>query len=1043
MSYFVWESWKGGWVELGTCFLYFFTFLFVRLGSLVCPLTKKYSLKNYIMTMIGNKDRGVTMVSWNVRGMGHHIKRAKVFAHLKSLSADISFLQETHIRPSEQARLKCGWAGQIFQSTFSSKARGVAIIIKKSIPFIHINTISDVNGRFLIVIGELYSKHVTLVNIYGPNVDDAGFFRKIFDKLPDLATTSLIIAGDYNLVLDWHLDRSSKKRATQSNATVALNNLISSTNLVDIWRLQHPTDRDYSFFSKLHKSYSRIDFFLLDSRLLPNVIDSKYHNIVISDHAPATVVFDFDQPRRDSSWRLRPHLLNDADFCKYLSGKLEEFLVNNDTLDTTDSILWETFKVVMRGHVISYEAAQKKIRNSRLKTIDDKLSQLETIYKQSNNNQTLQEILNLKYEYNTILTKQVSDQLSRLRLRYFELGDKPHTLLARQLRGQQNSRAIHKIISGTGESLTLPKKINKCFEDFYRELYKSKANGDVESWLNGVPIPRLDDASREALNQPLTLNEIMDTIKSFDNGKAPGPDGFGVEFYKKFARQVSPLLQRMLSHSIDAETLPSTLCNASIALLLKPDRDESNPASYHPISMLNLDCKIFTKLLANRLNKSIETLVHADQSGFIPNRYSFFNTRRVLNITYYKYAAHSKKAVLYLDAEKAFDQVEWGYLFKVLDRFGLGDSFVSWVRLAYHNPSASVITNQDKSNTILLERGTRQGCPLSPLLFALAIEPLAISIRESPLIRPITINGVEHKISLYADDIAIFISDPESSIPHLLDLINAFGTVSGYTINWQKSDIMTIAADLDSDFVSSTQFKISSTVKYLGIKITKNPGLLFKCNFIERLNDLRKNIEKWRTLPLSLIGRVNTIKMVSLPRFLYLFQNIPVYIPMSYFKQIDSITLPFIWGYKAHRISKQHLQKPKQVGGLGLPCFLYYYWAANVRVIVYWQISQNTNTFANVPSWLSIEQSLASGTSLQAILFSNPRPLSSRKGEHFILFNSEKIWLQIRKVCELPNTSVHAPIWHNHAFPSSFTDAVFKEWSRKGIASIKDLYINK
>lgn len=90
---------------------------------------------------------------------------------------------------------------------------------------------------------------------------------------------------------------------------------------------------------------------------------------------------------------------------------------------------------------------------------DSKLSQLETQYKQSNNNQTLQEIINLKYEYDTILTKQVSEQLSRLRTRHFELGDKPHTLLARQLRGQQNNRATLRIRSGAGDIFTHPKSI--------------------------------------------------------------------------------------------------------------------------------------------------------------------------------------------------------------------------------------------------------------------------------------------------------------------------------------------------------------------------------------------------------------------------------------------------------------------------------------------------------------------------------------------------------------------------------------------------------
>ena len=350
--------------------------------------------------------------------------------------------------------------------------------------------------------------------------------------------------------------------------------------------------------------------------------------------------------------------MNDAHFCKYLSGKFDDFLGTNDTSDTSDSNLWETFKVVMRGHIISYEASLKKSRNSRLVEINNKLSQLETQYKLNNNSQTLQEIINFKYEYNSILTKQVSDQLSRLRTRYFELGDKPHTLLARQLRGQQNSRAILRIRSSVGDILTHPKLINKRFVEFYQELYKSKAKGDVDSWLKNVPIPKLDEASWEALDATVTIDEVTDSIRSFASGKAPGPDGFGPEFYKKFSRQVSPPLLRMLSHSIETEKLPPTLYNADIALILKPDRDDTNPASYRLISMLNMDFKIFTKILANPLNHCIESLIHSDQTGFIPNRYSFFNTRQLINIMYHKYTTGSKQAILCLDAEKAFDQVE-------------------------------------------------------------------------------------------------------------------------------------------------------------------------------------------------------------------------------------------------------------------------------------------------------------------------------------------------------------------------------------------------
>lgn len=191
----------------------------------------------------------------------------------------------------------------------------------------------------------------------------------------------------------------------------------------------------------MRNSYSRIEFFLLDSKLLLNVLNTKYHNIIISDHAPESICLDLNQKKQQTTWRFRPYLIDDSGFCKYSSGKVNEFLDTNDTLDTSDSNLWETFKVVMRGHVISYKASLKKARYTTMHEIDNKLSQLEVQYKLSNNSKTLQEIINLSYECNTILTKQVSDQLSPLRSRYFEPRDKPHTLLARQLRGQQNSRS--------------------------------------------------------------------------------------------------------------------------------------------------------------------------------------------------------------------------------------------------------------------------------------------------------------------------------------------------------------------------------------------------------------------------------------------------------------------------------------------------------------------------------------------------------------------------------------------------------------------------
>ena len=140
-------------------------------------------------------------------------------------------------------------------------------------------------------------------------------------------------------------------------------------------------------------------------------------------------------------------------------------------------------------------------------------------------------------------------------------------------------------------------------------------------------------------------------------------------------------------------------------------------------------------------------------------------------------------------------------MFKALKRFGIGDSFITWVKMLYLCPKSSVLTNGDKSGPVELQRRVRQGDPLSPLLFNVALEPLAIEIRSHRGIEGIKIGEMESRVGLYADDTLLYLSDPEVSVPPLLDFINSFGTLSGYTINWGKSEFMPLSDSLDPRFL--------------------------------------------------------------------------------------------------------------------------------------------------------------------------------------------------------------------------------------------------
>lgn len=238
--------------------------------------------------------RNVTFVSWNVRGLNNPVKRGKVFSHLKTLGLDIVFLQETHLKDKYTIR----WIENVYHSTFPAKTRGTAIMTKKSIPFVHKSTISDRNGRYLIVVGELFSIPLTLLNIYAPNVDSPSFFKKSDDTYPRHVPKKHYHWWVFNCVLDPYLDRSSVTKQVRNNSSAFLNTFTDNSNVSDVWRIANPAGRDYSFFSTRHNSYSRIDYFLLDAKLTPYVIDTKYHNIVISDHSPVTLTLNIQNATR-------------------------------------------------------------------------------------------------------------------------------------------------------------------------------------------------------------------------------------------------------------------------------------------------------------------------------------------------------------------------------------------------------------------------------------------------------------------------------------------------------------------------------------------------------------------------------------------------------------------------------------------------------------------------------------------------------------------------------------------------------------------------
>lgn len=978
--------------------------------------------------------------NWNTKGLNHPVKRSKVFSHLSKLRTDIAFLTETHLLNGDHNRLKRGGFSQIFHSKFNAKCRGTAILIQRDVQFVHTNMIADKDGRFIIVQGHLFNVPVVLACIYAPNWDNAKFFGDFFSLLPELNSHQLIIGGDLNCVLDPTLDRSRTTSGTLSKSAETINSFLQMYGVIDAWRYRNPVSRQYSFFSPAHQSYSRIDYFLLDKKLLPLLRSCEYEGIIISDHSPVTMALCFpnnEPPQR--TWRLNPRLLSDEDFVNFLSAQIDLFLDTNQSPETSHCVLWESMKAYLRGQIISYNISMNRRRSARLNELISLINEVDRKNSEAPSPNLSRERIGLLTEFDTLSSGAAEELHLRSRQEFYEHGERASKLLCHQLRQSAEAGLIAEI--NTPDGITTDQRgINEQFRKFYEDLYATENcdKAKLAQFFNSLRIPTVGQQDRTDLDSSISAAVIDRAIKRMRSGKAPGPDGFPIEFFKKFSDKLIPLLRNVYAEALERETLPPTMTQATISVLLKKGKDPLKCESYRPVSLLCCDYKILTKVLASRLESVIHTVVHPDQTGFIKGRQLFSNVRRLFNILYSPEKSPSAEVLLSLDAHKAFDRIEYEYLFATLERFGFGPVFCSWIRVLYTAPLASVRTNKIISKYFSVCRGTRQGCPLSPLLFDLAIEPLAVALRSTGEIRGIDRGGQTHKLSLYADDLILYLSNPSISIPKALKIISSFGEISGYKINLTKSLLFPI-----NDHAQQMSFNIyplketRDTFTYLGVSVTRKYSDLFKQNFKPALEKAKQDLVRWSALPISLAGRVNSIKMTIMPRFLFLFHTVPVFIPKSFFKEIDKSISIFIWNKTIPRIRRAHLEKQKEAGGLALPNFIQYYWAANIYKLSYW-----VSAFyeGDGPVWIEMEQRSTYPVSLPSLVCA-PLPLSKQRlTNNPIVSGSLRIWSQFRTHFKHRQAMSSLPISANALFPPSLMDTAFKLWFRNGLKRVKDLF---
>ena len=867
------------------------------------------------------------ILSLNVRGLRSPTKRKALFLWLDQRRYDIVFLQETYSTPDVEDTWRTQWQGKFYFSHGSNHSRGVLILARSDLDLRVKSIKADDDGRFIIMEAEIQDSSFLLVNVYAPNKtpDQCNFYVKLNKYIEEYVANKelrLIVGGDFNVPLNPDFDCSGGN-LSRKDSVRNIQDLCLDFDLVDIWRVRNPQTKRFTWRQKSPFIQRRLDYWLISDCCQEDIEKSDIVPSINSDHSAITLHLNSIAKQRHgpSFWKFNGSLVNDVNYVTLINESVPTWL--NEFKDIGDKrLLWDLIKYKIRQVTIKY--SKKKAHKKR-----EKISEIEASLKISEENcsanptdANYERVEILQMEYDSLYEEIAKGAIIRSKATWYEKGEKSNKYFLNLENHRKTKSLVRKVFNDEGTLVTDPKKVLLEIEKYYSNLSKSDlltpSKDLLCSFLNHPRIPRLSVDQVQTCEGALTVSECFKCLQFFGCNKSPGNDGLTVEFYKAFWNTVGNLVVDSLNFAYEYGELSNSQKEAIITLIEKKDKDKRYLSNWRPISLINMDVKIGSKAIAKRLENILPNVIHHNQCAYVKGRTTFDAVRTIEDVMDFTEMCHIDGRLICIDFQKAFDTVNREFLFSTLSAFGFGSSFIQWIHTLYNNISSCVLNNGYSTSSFAVERGVRQGDPLSAYLFIMVLEILCISIRSNDDIQGIPVDNEEIKLGLFADDLTGFVRN-NYSLKKFLEVVERFGKCSGLKVNEEKTEILLLGNCAQTTVFncksqSDTVFKKS--VKILGVHFTYDKQLKRKLNFEELINTMKQKLRIWRWRDLTIIGRIQIVKTFIIPIFLYRASSLCF--DKDFLKNLNTIIYDFIWKGK-DKVKRSAIINDIENGGLKAP----------------------------------------------------------------------------------------------------------------------------